>query len=114
MLKAQKFNDPKRLELFILEDIIKNFNLQNTQNLVEVGIGSGVIANIFLKNLPKLNCLGLDVDEEILTWTKQNRGDYEERLKLELLKDGKVFPIKDNFADLVTFAAVYHEVKEPS
>ena len=108
-----RLNDPKRLELLDVDKICDTLDLDQADILVEVGTGTGLFAEAFLKRLPRSVCYGLDISEPLVRWIEKNRSDFlEGRLKTRLMGESQV-PLPENFADFVFMITLHHELEDP-
>jgi ubiquinone/menaquinone biosynthesis C-methylase UbiE len=106
-------NNPKRLEIMDIQKVCSHFNLQNDMTLVDIGTGTGLFAEAFLKILPELRCYALDIKHEMIDWIKDNRETYKTGRLLPLLMDESKTPLGDNIADFVFMITLHHELEEP-
>lgn len=110
--RVERLNSPDRLNLFKLEQIIAEENLEFVKNIGDLGIGSGALTDILLRYLPNANCWGIDISKEMLDYVEKNRGNYEGRLHLKFMEETTKIPLEDKKLDLLTFITVYHEVDD--
>ncbi len=109
----ERLNDPKRLELLELSTICCHFQLQKDMTLVDIGAGTALFAEAFLKLLPEARCYALDISHEAIDWIRNNRQAYREgRLIPQLMEESKT-PLEDGFADFVFMITLHHELEEP-
>jgi ubiquinone/menaquinone biosynthesis C-methylase UbiE len=109
----ERLNDPKRLEILDLQAVISHFRLQKDMTLVDIGTGTGLFAEAFLKLLPEARCYALDIRHEVIEWIKNNRETYREgRLIPQLMEESKT-PLGDNIADFLFMITLHHELEEP-
>ena len=71
-------NNPKRLEILDIQTVINYFKLQKDMTLVDIGTGTALFAEAFLKLLPGARCYALDIRHEAIEWIKHNRETYRE------------------------------------
>jgi ubiquinone/menaquinone biosynthesis C-methylase UbiE len=106
-------NDPKRLEILNLKAVINHFNLQKDITLVDIGTGTGLFAEAFLKLLPEAKCYALDIMQEVIDWIKDNRETYKAgRLIAQLMYESRI-PLEDNIADFLFMITLHHELEKP-
>jgi ubiquinone/menaquinone biosynthesis C-methylase UbiE len=88
--------------------ILESLGLQHTHYVIDVGAGSGRLANA-LKNLPKLRYLGTDVVPELLDFAQKKcaRNDWAFRVVEQI-----TIPAEDGIADFVVFFSVFTHLKE--
>ena len=98
------YNEVGMRELRLLDAL----GLQNTHYVIDVGAGSGRLANA-LKDLPKLRYLGTDVVSDLLKFAQRkcSRDDWSFQLahKIEI-------PETDSVADFVVFFSVFTHLRE--
>jgi ubiquinone/menaquinone biosynthesis C-methylase UbiE len=108
-----KLNNPKRLEILDLNMVCSHFNLQKDMTLVDIGTGTGLFAEAFLKLLPEAKCYALDIMQEVIDWIKDNRETYKAGRLIPLLMDESKIPLDGNIADFVFMITLHHELEEP-
>ncbi len=108
-----KLNNPKRLEILNLQIVCDHFNLQNDMTLVDIGTGTGLFAEAFLKLLPEAKCYALDIMQEVIDWIKDNRETYKAGRLIPLLMEESKTPLEDNIADFLFMVTLHHELEEP-
>ena len=88
--------------------LFEALGLQDTHYVIDVGAGSGRLANA-LKDLPKLRYLGTDIVSELLKFAQRKcgRDDWSFQLvhKIEI-------PETDAVADFVVFFSVFTHLRE--
>ncbi|MBD3183755.1 methyltransferase domain-containing protein [Candidatus Poribacteria bacterium] len=109
----ERLSDPKRLEILDLKKIVVYFGLKGEITLVDIGTGSGLFAEAFLKLLPEARCYTLDIKQEAIDWIKENTQSYKSgRLIPQLMAESKT-QLWDNTADFVFMITLHHELEEP-
>lgn len=106
-------SDPKRLEILNLKTVINHFDLRKDVILVDIGTGTGLFAEAFLKLLPEAKCYALDISHEMIDWIKANRETFKAGRLIPLLMDESKIPLDDNIADFVFMITLHHELEEP-
>lgn len=110
--ELSKLNNPERLKILNLFDIIKHYNLEDVNTFVDLGIGTGLYTKELLKLLPSAKGIGLDISTEMLEWVKQNVIPNNERLKVFQMDENEI-PLDDESVDLVFMVTVHHELDDP-
>lgn len=106
-------NDPRRLELLDLQAVCDYFSLDKDISLVDIGTGTGLFAEAFLKLLPEAKCYALDIRQEAVDWIKGNREICKSGRLIPLLMQESKTPLDDNIADFVFMITLHHELEEP-
>lgn len=111
--KLDKLNNPERLNLINIDEIIKQLDLPKESTIVDIGIGTGLFSEVFLNKLPDSKGFGFDISEEMIEWVKKNRIDtLDGRLSVGVIGENEI-PLAENTADLVFMITVHHELKNP-
>lgn len=109
----ERLNNPKRLEILDLQRVISHFGLQRDMTLADIGTGTGLFAEAFLKLLPEAHCYALDIRHEAIEWIKSNRETYKDgRLIPKLMEESKT-PLEGKAVDFVFMITLHHELVEP-
>lgn len=109
----ERLNNPKRLEILDLQRVISHFGLQRDMTLADIGTGTGLFAEAFLKLLPEAHCYALDIRHEAIEWIKSNRETYKDgRLIPKLMEESKT-PLEGRTIDFVFMITLHHELEEP-
>jgi ubiquinone/menaquinone biosynthesis C-methylase UbiE len=106
-------NNPKRLEILDLQAVRNHFSLQKDITLVDIGTGTGLFAEAFLKLLPEAKCYALDIRYEVIDWIKNNRETYKTGRLIPMLMDESKIPLENNIADFLFMITLHHELEEP-
>ncbi|MGL5616819.1 MAG: class I SAM-dependent methyltransferase [Sarcina sp.] len=110
--KFEKLNNPKRLEMINLTEILKELNLPENPTLVDIGAGTGLFSEEFLNLLPTASLYALDISELMINYINEHRvPKFNSRLKALLMEESKT-PIENNTADLVFTIMVHHELDD--
>ncbi|WP_300385896.1 class I SAM-dependent methyltransferase [Clostridium sp.] len=111
--KLDKLNNPERLNLIDIDEIIKELDLPNESTIVDIGVGTGLFSEVFLNKLSNSKGFGFDISEEMVTWVNSNREPaLNGKLSASVMSENKI-PLADNTADLVFMITVHHELKNP-
>jgi len=109
----ERLNDPKRLEILDLQKVISHFNLQGDITLVDIGTGTGIFAEAFLRLLPDARCYALDIRQEAIDWIKENRETYKKgSLIPQIIQESKT-QLWNNATDFLFMITLHHELEEP-
>ncbi|MEK7396550.1 MAG: class I SAM-dependent methyltransferase [Candidatus Poribacteria bacterium] len=106
-------NDPKRLEILDLNTVCSHFHLQKDMTLIDIGTGTGLFAEAFLKLLPEACCYALDIRHEAIDWIRNSRETYKTGRLIPLLMDEAKTSLEDNIADFLFMITLHHELEEP-
>ena len=106
-------NNPKRLEILDIQTVINYFKLQKDMTLVDIGTGTALFAEAFLKLLPGARCYALDIRHEAIEWIKHNRETYREGRLIPQLMEESSTTLEDNTADFLFMITIHHELEEP-
>lgn len=111
--KLDKLNNPERLNLIDVDEIIRQLDLPKESTIVDIGVGTGLFSEVFLDKLPDSKGFGFDISEEMIEWVKKNRIDaLDSRLSVGVMDENEI-PLAENTADLVFMITVHHELKNP-
>ncbi|MGL4106892.1 class I SAM-dependent methyltransferase [Clostridium sp. LP20] len=111
--KLDKLNNPERLNLINIDEIIEELKLPSNSTIVDIGVGTGLFSEVFLNKLPESKGFGFDISEEMINWVNENRKDHlNGRLSVAVMTENEI-PLSENTADLVFMVTVHHELKDP-
>ena len=105
---SKYFQNPDFLEysrMFFIcpefEPLICNWcNLQKSNQILDVGCGTGFFTRILKKNNPQANFTGLDIEKEFILRAREESKNAGLSIKF-LQGDAENLPFEDNFFDLV-------------
>lgn len=111
--KLDRLNNPERLNLINIDEIIRELDLHNESIIVDIGVGTGIFSEYFLEKLPQAKGFGFDISEEMIKWTKENREvSLNGRLDVAVMNESEI-PLEEKSADLVFMITVHHELEHP-
>lgn len=111
--KLDRLNNPERLNLINIDEIIRELDLHNESIIVDIGVGTGIFLEYFLEKLPKANGFGFDISEEMVKWTNENReAALNGRLNVAIMSESDI-PLEEKVADLAFMITVHHELEHP-
>lgn len=109
--KLEKLNNPQRLQMVDLQNLINELDLPSNSVLVDVGAGTGIFSQEFLNLIPDSTCFAYDISKEMIDWIKENRVEkMNSRLKADLMEENKI-PLEDKVADFVFMITLHHELE---
>lgn len=109
--KLEKLNNPQRLQMVDLQNLISELDLPSNSVLVDVGAGTGIFSQEFLNSIPDSTCFAYDISKEMIDWIKENRVEkMDSRLKADLMEENKI-PLEDKVADFVFMITLHHELE---
>ena len=112
--KLDKLNNPERLNLINVDEIIKELTLPSNSVIVDIGVGTAAFSENFLSKLPDSKGFGFDISEEMIKWVNENKKDaLNGRLSVGVMTENEI-PLAANTADLVFMITVHHELKSPA
>lgn len=107
--KIDKLNNEERLETLNLNKIFNYFKLNSLTTIVDLGTGTGLFAKEILKINPEAHCIGVEVNEKIYQWTKNNIEKALDNFTIKL-SNGKDINLEDHSQALVVLINVFHEL----
>jgi len=111
--KSLNFIFDRFLEVTMKEEWIKNelinfSKLNNGQNILDFGCGTGTLIKLALEKAPGLNIVGLDIDQNILDLAVKKLKTY----KTQLVKyNGINIPFSDSHFDKVISSLAIHHIE---
>lgn len=94
-------------ENFIKNELINFSKLNNNQTILDFGCGTGTLIEMILLKTPKLNIIGLDIDQNILNIATQKLKLYNPQL---IKYNGVNIPFSDNYFDKVLSSLTIHHI----
>jgi ubiquinone/menaquinone biosynthesis C-methylase UbiE len=104
---VERLRAPERVARLEIERVVSLcLEAANLNNMLDVGVGSGLFAEAFAQN--GLKVAGVDVNPEMIAAAQQYvpEGDFREA-------DAEALPFPENSFDLVFFGLLLHESDEP-
>jgi ubiquinone/menaquinone biosynthesis C-methylase UbiE len=112
--RAERLNDPARLELLDPVAMWTAAAVTDPLSIVDIGAGTGLLSSAFARLAPGATVYAADVSDEMLAWmTGHLPRDVADRV-VPLKSDESAVPLPDAAADLVTMIALYHELDDPA
>lgn len=100
--RSKKYNNTNWVkDTFLLEEFFKNITKKNYNNVLEIGIGTGIVAEYFLNNFKCKNYYGIDYSQDMLNQIKN-----ENIIKKNV--DCRNLPFENNSQDLIIMRNVFH------
>lgn len=109
----ERLNNPKRLEILDLRKVCSHFKLRDQMVLIDVGTGTGLFAEAFLKLLPEARCYALDIQPKMVEWIRENRETYKAGRLIPMVMAEAKIPLEDNIADFLFMITLHHELDQP-
>ena len=94
-------------ENFVKNELINFSKLNNNQTILDFGCGTGTLIEMILLKTPKLNIVGLDIDQNILNIATQKLKFYNPQL---IKYNGVNIPFSDNYFDKVLSSLTIHHI----
>ena len=90
-------------------ELIKQANIQPNYNVLDFGCGSLTLSLLVKANIPNANVIGVDVDEKILSISREKVKQHLADIKIDKY-DGVVLPYSDSSFDRVLTSLVFHHL----
>lgn len=110
-LNKNKLHNPERLKFTPPEVMIKALGLENPENLVDYGAGTGFFTYYFAEKYPNARLFALDI-EPLMIEEMENTMDCKNLFPIEI-SDNEM-PFGENSIDAVWSIAVHHELPTPN
>lgn len=108
--KMERLNDPRRLELLDLDEVVRRFRLPSDAVLADLGAGTGLYAGALLGRLPEATCYALDIEPQFLEWMRANRPEVAEGRLLPTLMSEAEIPLEAGHLDFLFMISLHHEL----
>ncbi|MDD4149302.1 MAG: class I SAM-dependent methyltransferase [Bacteroidales bacterium] len=108
--RKSRLNNHQRLRNIPIEIIINSLSLDNPQNLVDYGAGTGFMTDFIAENYPKSRIFALDIEPEMTEDIEKNSGSTN---VFPILIEDNQMPFSENDIDAVWSITVYHEMLSP-
>jgi len=112
--RAERLNDPKRLELLVPEVMWSVAAVTAPHVIVDIGAGSGLVSVAFARLAPDATVYAADVSAEMLAYLVAHLPDDVRGRVFPILSEEARVPLGDGIADLVTMVTLYHELDDPA
>ncbi|EGT3617639.1 class I SAM-dependent methyltransferase [Clostridium perfringens] len=110
----EKLNDPKRLNLIDLRELLKILALNDSPVIADIGAGTGLFSRALLERLPNSTCYALDIADEFIEYMDTNlKSSYLNRLTIGKMQENHI-PLKEESVDLVIMINLHHELHSPT
>lgn len=110
----EKLNDPKRLNLIDLRELLKILALNASPVIADIGAGTGLFSRALLERLPNSTCYALDIADEFIEYMDTNlKSSYLNRLTIGKMQENHI-PLKEESVDLVIMINLHHELHSPT
>ena len=90
----------------VAENLIKQYNLNNSSKILDIGCGKAHLIYEISKLLPKAEIVGFDISKHGIA-----DAPIEIRKKLSIHKAQDIYPYKDNYFDLVISLGCLHNLR---
>lgn len=105
-----KLNRPERLEMIPPNYIWQLVDLKSCQAIADIGAGTGLFSQAFLKFIPNGLVYALDISDPMIEWMKDH-------IKNPAIHPIKMFessiPLDDDMVDLALMITLHHELDDP-
>ena len=110
--KLQKLNNPERLKMFPIKDVITLLELKNPEAIIDLGAGTGFFSIPFAESFPECVIFACDISPVMIDWIEQNVLPTHDNIRAIIMKNNDV-PLENEFADFLFMVNLHHELDEP-
>ncbi len=71
---TQKYHNTSQMQFQFAQSQLPQMNLQEDENLLDVGCGTGRTTHLFAQHLPKGSIIGIDSSEDMITFAQEQYG----------------------------------------
>lgn len=111
--RAEKLNDPRRLEMLPPDILWHAVGAGSPSTVVDIGAGTGLLTAAFARLAPDAHFYAADISPDMLAFMRAHLpADVAGRVTPVLSTETSV-PLPDDVAGVVTTVALYHELDDP-
>jgi SAM-dependent methyltransferase len=110
--KLEKLNDPMRLKIIPLEQIMKQVALKNPKVMVDLGAGTGLFSAALARMFKNSKIYACDVSGIMVDWMKTNIAPVYNQVIPMLMEDSRVH-LGSGIADFLLMINLHHELDNP-
>jgi len=110
--KMDRLNNPKRIDIFPVKEVLEILNLGNPEIIVDYGAGTAFFSKYISEIKPFAKIFALDIEPKMTHWVKVNISSNYPNIVPLRIEENKI-PLEDNSVDFLFTVSLHHELDNP-